>query len=154
MMNYLAHAYLSFQNKDVIIGNMISDFVKGKAKFNYTEDIQKGIALHRMIDNFTDVHFETKRAKEFLKPFADRYSAVFIDIIYDHFLARDQKEFPNESLEYFAERTYQLLGDNVEILPERFARILPYMTTQNWFLNYRFTSGIENSFNSVFRRRC
>ena len=28
-MNYLAHAYLSFGNEPVLIGNMISDFVKG-----------------------------------------------------------------------------------------------------------------------------
>ena len=29
-MNYLAHAYLSFGDPDVLTGNMISDFVKGK----------------------------------------------------------------------------------------------------------------------------
>ncbi len=34
-MNYLAHAYLSFNDPDVLAGNMISDFVKGKKKFDY-----------------------------------------------------------------------------------------------------------------------
>lgn len=64
-MNYLAHAYLSFGNPEILMGNMISDFVKGKTKFDYPVGIQKGIALHRMIDNFTDTHAATKEAKEF-----------------------------------------------------------------------------------------
>jgi len=29
-MNFLAHAYLSFYNPPVLVGNMIADFVKGK----------------------------------------------------------------------------------------------------------------------------
>jgi hypothetical protein len=29
-MNYLAHAYLSFNEPDILVGNLISDFVKGK----------------------------------------------------------------------------------------------------------------------------
>ena len=29
-MNYLAHAYLSFGYSELLVGNLISDFVKGK----------------------------------------------------------------------------------------------------------------------------
>ncbi|MFY7899136.1 MAG: ACP phosphodiesterase, partial [Chitinophagaceae bacterium] len=32
-MNFLAHAYLSFQQPSLLIGNMISDFVKGKKQY-------------------------------------------------------------------------------------------------------------------------
>ena len=39
-MNYLAHAYLSFGNEDILVGNMISDFVKGKKKYDYSITIQ------------------------------------------------------------------------------------------------------------------
>lgn len=42
---------------------MISDYVKGKKKFDYPPDIQKGIMLHRAIDTFTDFHEATKEAK-------------------------------------------------------------------------------------------
>ena len=49
-MNYLAHAYLSFNDPDILIGNMISDHVKGKKKFDLPEKIQRGITLHRNID--------------------------------------------------------------------------------------------------------
>ena len=46
-MNYLAHAYLSFDDAEILTGNIISDFVKGKKKFDYPSRIQAGIKLHR-----------------------------------------------------------------------------------------------------------
>ena len=55
-MNYLAHAFLSFRNPQILVGNMISDFVKGKKKEDYPDLIKKGIMLLRAIDNFTDLH--------------------------------------------------------------------------------------------------
>ena len=59
-MNYLAHAYLSFNDPEILVGNMISDFVKGKKKFDYPLRIQAGIMLHRIIDEFTDGHPATR----------------------------------------------------------------------------------------------
>jgi len=151
-MNYLAHAYLSFGNEPILIGNMISDFVKGNKKFNYPENIQKGIALHRMIDTFTDTHVATKNAKEIFKSSAHSYAPVFVDVVYDHFLSVDETQFPLNKLEFFATETYRVLKKNTELLPEKFNNMLPYMINQNWLLNYRFDWGIENSFGSIFRR--
>ena len=51
-MNLLAHAYLSFQDESILVGNMISDYVKGSKKFLYPSNIQQGIFLHRKIDEF------------------------------------------------------------------------------------------------------
>ena len=92
-MNYLAHAYLSFDDREILTGNIISDFVKGKKKFNYPSRIQAGIMLHRLIDNFTDEHAATREAKEFFRPHYRLYSGAFIDVVYDHFLATDETEF-------------------------------------------------------------
>ncbi len=75
-MNYLAHAYLSFKNEEILVGNMISDFVKGGSKFNFPVNIQKGIMLHRMIDAFADLHPATKTAINILKPAAAERSLV------------------------------------------------------------------------------
>lgn len=101
-MNFLAHAFLSFNDPDILTGNMISDFVKGKRKFDYPVAIQNGIYLHRQIDNFTDFHPATARAKEFFRPHYRLYSGAFIDIVYDHFLATDHKQFnQNNPLENF-----------------------------------------------------
>ena len=55
-MNFLAHAYLSFNDPDVLMGNMMADAVRGKQADEYPDKIRNGILLHRRIDAFTDQH--------------------------------------------------------------------------------------------------
>jgi acyl carrier protein phosphodiesterase len=151
-MNYLAHAYLSFNHEEILVGNLISDFIKGKKKFNYPEGIQKGIALHRAIDTFTDTHEVTKLAKDIFRPFYRLYSGAFVDVVYDHFLATDPDEFTEERLQSFSENVYNVMNLYRNHFPERFAHIFPYMKTQNWLFNYRTKWGTELSFGGIVRR--
>jgi acyl carrier protein phosphodiesterase len=151
-MNLLAHAYLSFDRTDLLIGNMISDHVKGKNKFKYSYGVQQGITYHRAIDTFTDDHNATKEAKLFLKDAVGLYSGAFIDIVYDHFLANDERYFSDESLRVFSENTYNTLQANHQLLPEKFALMLPYMIEYNWLFNYKHLWGIERSFQGLVRR--
>lgn len=152
-MNYLAHAYLSFQIPDILAGNMISDFVKGKKQFDYSKNIQIGIQLHRAIDTFTDAHAITKHAKQYLQPAVGAYSGAFIDVVYDHFLAKDTTQFAtNDALQQFATATYHALTVLAPQLPERFVNMLPSMQLHNWLFNYQYMNGIDNSFKSVTRR--
>lgn len=151
-MNYLAHAYLSFRQPELLVGNMISDHVKGKKKFDYSAGIQKGIELHRLIDSFTDEHEATKEAKEIFRPHYRLYAGAFVDVVYDHYLAIDPTIFTKDSLEEFAADTYTMLEPYSAVFPERFARMFPYMKTQNWLFNYSNKWGIENSLHGVVRR--
>ena len=96
-MNFLAHAYLSFDHPEILVGNLISDFVKGKKKFDYSEQVQHGIALHRAIDTFTDFHQATQIAKQVFRADYRLYSGAFMDIVYDHFLANDDNEFSDKN---------------------------------------------------------
>jgi acyl carrier protein phosphodiesterase len=151
-MNFLAHSYLSFNNDELLVGNMISDFVKGKRKFDYAEPIQQGITLHRAIDAFTDEHPATKAAKEYLKPAVGLYAGAFMDVVYDHFLAIDPTEFPAGELLQHTSYTYGVLQYHAPVLPTHFQQMLPFMVSQNWLHNYRFNWGIEKSFGGVVRR--
>ena len=152
-MNLLAHAYLSFNDPNILVGNMISDYVKGKKQFLYPSAIQKGIQLHRAIDAFTDIHEATKEAKEFFRPHYRLYAGACIDVVYDHFLANDTNEFETEEiLKLFAKKTYADLEENKSHLPEKFASMLPYMQAQDWLYHYRFRFGIEKSFGGLVRR--
>jgi len=152
-MNYLAHAYLSFGHPDILTGNMISDYVKGKKKFNYTDAVQQGIMLHRMIDTFTDSHEATARAKEVFKPSVGLYAGAFVDVAYDHFLAKDNSVFNSgEALMAFSQHTYDALAPYEPVMPARFAMMFPYMRRQNWLYNYQFNLAIRNSFEGVVRR--
>ncbi|OSZ81563.1 ACP phosphodiesterase [Chitinophagaceae bacterium IBVUCB2] len=151
-MNYLAHAYLSFNNPGILTGNMISDYVKGKKKFDYPSVIQNGIALHRAIDTFTDAHEATKEAKEIFRPAYRLYSGAFVDVVYDHFLAGDSNEFTEDSLHNFSLQVYKTLDGYTAHFPEKFANSFPYMKQHNWLYNYRTRWGIEKSLGGVVRR--
>ena len=121
-MNYLGHAYLSFNSPPMLVGNMISDFVKGKAKFVFNGNIQKGMVLHRAIDDFTDSHLATKKAMEVFKPAYRLYSAPITDILYDYFLANDKNLFDDASLKEFSANIYRHLENNSTHLPTGFFR--------------------------------
>ena len=151
-MNFLAHAYLSFDQPEILVGNMISDFVKGKSWFNYSPGIQQGIVLHRQIDAFTDMHEATKEARSFLKPAVGLYSGAFVDVAYDHFLANDISEFSDTSLRKKALETYEVLSTSEALLPPTFKAMLPYMQSQNWLYNYKSIAGTKSSFGGVVRR--
>ena len=151
-MNYLAHAYLSFDEPEILVGNMISDFVKGKKQFDFAETIHKGIVLHRRIDAFTDDHEITKQAKEIFKPAVGLYAGAFVDVSYDHFLACDATEFTNERLLQFSLSVYKILSNYYDVLPERFALMFLYMKRDNWLYNYRTLNGAEKSFAGLARR--
>ena len=152
-MNFLAHAFLSFNDPDILTGNMISDFVKGKKKFDYPLSIQNGIYLHRQIDNFTDFHPVTGRAKEYFRSPYRLYSGAFVDIVYDHFLARDEKQFrDNDGLENFTKSTFNFLDDRILYFPAAFEKMFPYMKSQNWLFEYRYMEGIHKSFAGLVLR--
>jgi acyl carrier protein phosphodiesterase len=152
-MNFLAHAYLSFHHDEVLIGNMISDFVKGNKKLLYDSNIQNGITLHRLIDAFTDTHEATQHAKTFFRQAVGLYAGAFVDVVYDHFLATDTAQFADAGqLSSFTKQVYHTLYRYESVLPYTFRSMLPYMRNDDWLFNYRFKAGIEKSFEGVVRR--
>lgn len=152
-MNLLAHAYLSFNNEAILVGNMISDYVKGKKQFDFPLQIQAGIQLHRAIDEFTDSHEATQEIKKLFKPAYRLYAGAFIDVVYDYFLANDVNEFETEKiLKSFTQNTYNLLQKNTTHFPEKFAKMFPYMQSQNWLYHYRTNEGMQKSFGGLARR--
>ncbi len=152
-MNYLAHAQLSFENPDILAGNMISDFVKGRKKLDYHPCIQKGITLHRLIDNFTDSHPEINEAKSIFRPKYGLYASPIVDVCMDFFVANDNALFEtHQVLEFFSLNTYQQIEKNLSALPEKFQLMFPHMKENNWLYNYRLEYGIERSLAGLVRR--
>lgn len=153
-MNYLAHAFLSFENPEILAGNMMGDFVKGlKILETFPEGIKKGMLLHRHIDTFTDAHPAVKRAKNYFRIDYGLYAGAFVDTLNDHFLANDPRCFNSEKeLLQFTKNTYQILEGYAAFFPYPFARMFPYMREQNWLYNYRTLSGAKKSFMGVVKR--
>jgi acyl carrier protein phosphodiesterase len=152
-MNYLAHAFLSFNQPNILVGNMISDYVKGKTQYNYPPQILQGIKLHRAIDEFTDNHSVTKELKQFFKPQYRLYAGAFVDVVYDYFLANDKAQFTNDNdLLNFTKTTYAILEKNKQYFPVKFLNMFPNMVQHNWLYNYQHCWGIQKSFGGVVRR--
>ena len=151
-MNYLGHAYLSFDSPHILVGNMISDFVKGRDKFRFSGNIQKGIALHRHIDDYTDSHPATKKAMEIFRPNYRLYSGPIMDVLFDFFLANDEKLFDDKGLKEFAQSTYRHLENNSIHLPNRFLQMFTYMKAEDWLYQYKYPEGIRKSLYGLFRR--
>jgi acyl carrier protein phosphodiesterase len=151
-MNYLAHAYLSFGNPEVLTGNLISDFVKGKKKFDYSPGIQAGIKLHREIDEFTDIHPVTKISARVFRSDYGLYSAAFMDIVYDHFLALEIAAQGQEDFKEFTNEVYEKVDHFQPVLPVIFKSMFPYMKQQNWLFNYQYNWGIQKSFGGLVNR--
>ncbi len=151
-MNFLAHIYLSNENDHLKIGNFIADSVKGKQYIDYSPEIQKGIILHRAIDSFTDTHPIVSKSVERLFDRYGHYSRVIVDILYDHFLAANWKDYSDIPLKTYTENFYKLLQDNFEVLPKPVQNFLPYMIADNWLYNYRKIEGIEKILFQMNRR--
>jgi acyl carrier protein phosphodiesterase len=152
-MNFLAHAYLSGSNEKILTGNFIGDFVKGRQSLStFEKDIALGIELHRMIDDFTDNHPLVTESKKRLRPKYRHYSAVIVDVYYDHFLARNWSDFHSLPLQTFAQQVYHTIEKFESILPAGVKYMMPYMISGNWLANYANLEGIGRALSGMARR--
>ncbi|HKJ07335.1 MAG TPA: acyl carrier protein phosphodiesterase [Flavobacteriaceae bacterium] len=151
-MNFLAHLYLSKNNKSILIGNFIADAVKGNKYNNYPEPIKKGILLHRYIDTFTDQHPIVKQSMRRLNKRYRHYNGVIIDIFYDHFLAKNWEQYSAIPLDIYAQGIYVLLTKNIKNYPEKIQYMLPYMIQYNWLVSYASIEGIERVLTGMNKR--
>ena len=142
-MNFLAHIYLSGEDEAVTIGNFIADGIKGKRYQKYPQPIQRGILLHRAIDSFTDSHPTVRKSTKRLHENYGHYSGVIVDILYDHFLAKNWKDYHDTPLDVYVADFYELLRNSYEVLPTRIQRMMPYMISDNWLLSYATIKGIS-----------
>jgi acyl carrier protein phosphodiesterase len=151
-MNFLAHQYLSGTDQGLRLGNFIGDMVKGSKWKAFPEHIQKGVLLHRSIDDFTDHHPIVKSSAKLLQPYLGRYAAIATDIFFDHFLAKRWEEFSGITLQQFAQETYSLVDEHLSMLPDKTEYMLGFMKNQDWLYNYQFITGIEKTMRGMSRR--
>ncbi|MFA9289557.1 MAG: ACP phosphodiesterase, partial [Weeksellaceae bacterium] len=142
-MNYLAHIYLSGTNDLLKIGNFMADSIRGHHYLDYPDELRKGILLHRYIDTFTDAHPIYRKSKHRLHEKYGHYSGVIMDIVYDHYLAKNWASYSDVSLEEYTATFYKLLQNNFDILTEKTQKMIPYMMARNWLVAYATLEGLE-----------
>lgn len=144
-MNYLAHLYLSGDSEEVMLGNFIGDYVKGKQYLKYKEEVQKGILLHRNIDSYTDKHVLVKQCAERFREKYGRYSGIVVDVVFDHFLARYWNEYSFVTLRQFSKHAHAVLLSNFIHLPTRVKGFLPFLIQHKRLESYAHLNGIQQS---------
>jgi acyl carrier protein phosphodiesterase len=152
-MNFLAHLYLSGGDPEVMVGNFIGDFVKGRNLLQqFSAPIVRGIELHRSIDEFTDKHAVVKQSKDRLRSTYRHYAGVIVDVFYDHYLAKYWDHYHDQLLPDYAEHAYATIEGHDSMLPEGVKRMLPYMIRGNWLVHYARVEGIHRALTGMARR--
>jgi acyl carrier protein phosphodiesterase len=151
-LNFLAHAYLSGDDPDLLFGNFVADSIKGKALETFPSRVRDGVMLHRSIDTFTDQHHLVKECVLFLQPTFRKYSGVVADIYFDHFLALHWQKFSEKDLTIYATEVYKIMIRRFAYLPPRSKRIMPWMIAQNWLVGYANLRDLERVFRGMSRR--
>lgn len=150
-MNYLAHFYLSFDDSEILTGNFLGDFVTKKEYATLPLKIQQGIDLHREIDFLMDNHEVSKASK---RVFANHrhYSNVIIDVVYDHFLAKNWERYSDLPLLDAATGYYTTIDQHHNWLNYKAGQYFHYMKLRNWIQMYPTIDGIDQILKSMSRR--
>lgn len=142
-MNYLAHLALSHPLTGLVVGNFIGDHVRNKDLPTFSEEIQKGVAMHRSIDVFTDKHPASIAIRNMLFEEYRHISRILVDMYYDHFLGVYFETFHHQPLATFNDDITALLLKHTYIMPSSAQGYLRGMIAQNWLLEYSSIAGID-----------
>lgn len=147
-MNYLAHLVLSF-NDEQRIGQLLNDFIPNRDRQLYPPEVQKGIAMHREIDRFTDAHPVTKQAREVFRPVVGRYCGAFLDVAMDHFLA---KSLLLPELQHHSDAFVQAVRTASFPLPQNFLEFVEQVARYNFLVGFREAENMEKPLRNLLMK--
>jgi acyl carrier protein phosphodiesterase len=152
-MNFLAHLWLAGSDDGLRLGALLGDFVRGGMDDSLLPaNVQKGIQLHRFIDQHLDALPEMAELRQtFDSPFR-RYAGIILDVAFDHQLAMRWSEYSSQSLEQFDKDLRTLLAEHDELLPDDLKGFMRYADRRGLFASYRDKEEILYSLAGVGRR--
>lgn len=150
-MNFLAHVFLSGEERAVQAGNLFGDEIKGRDYTYLPERVAAGVTLHRHIDTFTDDHELNLRTKGLLHEDFGKYAGVALDIYYDHFLSKNWSVYSSHNLQEFAEGVYKELDPFVALFSMRSKNLFDSMRKYGWLSGYGEMDGMVKTFNGMSR---
>jgi len=106
-------------------------------------DIQKGVYLHREIDEFTDNHQIFKECVRELFPNYRHYSRVLVDMYFDHFLAVHWKHYHPAPLTEFTADFYGELEVESAQFSDSVQKFITALIRYNWFEEYQTVEGLH-----------
>jgi len=150
-MNYLFHLYLSGDDPEILTGNFMGDFVKGRLGDAYPPRLRRGLELHRRIDSFAQGHPQFTRSRLRLSEEFGLYRGIMVDLYYDHFLAAGWSDWSTEPLHQYLQRVRRIVEGNRAHLPERLQGLLPVIF-EEMIPSYLETEGVEKALLRMSKR--
>ncbi len=151
-MNFLAHAFLAEKTPALMVGGVIGDWIKGILPGCLPMDLAQGVALHRAIDGFVEIHPAFRRSCSRISPARRRYAGVLVDIFYDHVLARDWELFHSGPLPSYCQSIYRQIEARLSELPESACFAMQLMAQEDWLHSYAELDGMADVLNRMSRR--
>lgn len=151
-MNYLAHLYFSPKNPRWMAGNFLADNMRLDEYRLVSREIQKGVQIHRWIDDFTDSHPTFSEHRKRLYPLYGKYAGVVLDIIYDHLLYLNWDHLQAGSFDTFTSGVYRDLRPVAPELPARLQEFLDYFCQRQWLDVYTTHQGMNNVLSRVNKK--
>ena len=150
-VNFLFHLYLSGTDPDIITGNLMGDFVKGRIGEEYPARLRAGIMLHRHIDSFAQNHELFRRSRLRIDRKYGLWRGVLVDLYYDHFLAGEWERYSEVPLPVYLLEVRRVVEARYQFLPERMQGVLP-MLFEEWLPSYCEVNGIGRLLERMARR--
>lgn len=150
-MNYLFHLYLSGDDPEILTGNFMGDFVKGRLTDAYPERLRRGIELHRRIDSFAQNHASFTASRKRLGAEFGLYRGIMVDIFYDHFLAVGWRLWSGQPLPDYLARARACVEEHRDQLPERLKGLVPVIF-EEMIPSYLSTEGVADALRRFSRR--
>lgn len=151
-MNYLAHLLLSGPDRDMQVGGLLGDFVKGPLRQELPPAIEFGIRLHRKIDVITDHQTQFLAAAEVIPPQWRRYRGILLDIYFDHLLATRWDDFHHQPLADFCQDFYRQLALHHSSLPPRARHFCEVAPKLQWLESYAVQDVMPAVYDNVGKR--
>ena len=151
-MNFLAHSLMGFDEAELITGQFCGDFVRGSDLSRFPARVETGIRLHRHLDRFTDTHPALHQARSGIDSVSYRFSGIVIDVLFDHFLARQWARYSPHTLSTHADIVHTALTDHHELLPERLQRFTQVLFKERILESNVDLSAIELTLARLSRR--
>lgn len=150
-MNWLAHVFLSEQKIDQQVGNFLADPLKGRLWESASKEMHKGVALHKKIDSFTDVHKRVSLSKSRLRK-KGLLKGVVIDLTYDYLLTKHWSKFSKIQLSDFLDQFYQNAQKRVEVYPDNVALLVLKLVQNDRLNKYHTLDQLYRAFERIDMR--
>ncbi len=144
-MNWLAHLFLSEQNVDFQMGNILADPLKGKLWSDASVELGKGMSVHKIIDAYTDSHKTVAKSKASLRK-KGLLKAVIIDLTHDYFLTKNWDIFCNIPVREFTQDFYLKANKRAEFLSPKAETFINNLVQRDTLNKYHDLKQLKTSF--------